>query len=41
MFIAKDVVINSVSGNNNLQVYEGLTKANIATTLPTSVTVEK
>ncbi len=40
MFVSKDVVINSVAGNNDIQVYEGLTKDKIATTLPSSVTVE-
>ena len=41
MFVSKDVVINSVAGNNDIQVYEGLTKDKIATTLPSSVKVEK
>ena len=40
MLVSKDVVINSVAGNNDIQVYEGLTKDKIATTLPSSVTVE-
>ena len=41
MFVSKDVVIKSVAGNNDIQVYEGLTKDKIATTLPSSVKVEK